>query len=78
MEPIIIDLPDSAAQFLAQEVEAGGYASTSDYLCDLIRREEDRCRTQALVRDGMESGPGSVVDEAYVQRLRDRVRRGIS
>lgn len=37
-----IDLPDSQIAWIEDQVRDGCYASTDDYICDLIRRDQER------------------------------------
>jgi len=42
MQSITITLPDTAKQFVEDQVAAGSYASPSDYIHHLIRAEKKR------------------------------------
>jgi len=50
MATMTISLPDRMKEWVEEQVEAGDYASSSDYLRDLVRRdrEEKDARLQAL------------------------------
>lgn len=37
-----IDLPDSQIAWIEDQVRDGCYASADDYICDLIRRDQER------------------------------------
>jgi putative addiction module CopG family antidote len=54
-------LPESMRSYIDERARAGGYGSTSEYLRDLIRRDqqavEARC-FRMLIADGLESGTG--------------------
>lgn len=69
-----VSLPDELKNFVEAQVEKHGYVSSSEFLRDLIRREQDRTQLRELVVQGMESGVGSDMDESYFERLRDRIR----
>lgn len=71
---ISLALPDSLQAFVDAQVEDGGYASADEYLRDLIRRDRERQGLRRLVLDGFASGPGEVVDDAWFDGLRARVR----
>ena len=75
MATMNISLPESLKDFVESQVEAGGYGTSSEFIRELIRRHHDRTQLRSLLIDGVESGPGSVVDDAYFDRQRDRVRR---
>jgi antitoxin ParD1/3/4 len=54
-----IALPDALRAYVAQRVEAGEYGNTSEYVRDLIRKDQREQRIQrlrALVEDGLASG----------------------
>jgi len=69
-----ISLTDDLKAFIDAEVAKGGYASASDYVRDLVRHREAIVKVRDLVEEGGKSPLGPVVDEAYWQRQRDRVR----
>ena len=57
-----IALPDALRAFVAQRVESGEYGNTSEYVRELIRkdqREQRVLRLRALVEDGLASGPAT-------------------
>jgi antitoxin ParD1/3/4 len=54
----------------------GRYGSTSEYVRELIRRDQDRQRLRGLLTRGAESNPGPIADDHYFQRLRSRVSTG--
>lgn len=74
MATMNVSLPDSLKDFVAQQVSERGYGNSSEFVRDLIRREQARARLRELVVDGMSSGPGSELDDAYLERLRDGIR----
>jgi antitoxin ParD1/3/4 len=56
-----ISLPDSMKAFVDQRVKARGYGSHSEYLRDLVRRDEleaAKDKLRALVADGLASPAG--------------------
>ena len=55
-----IALPEPLRAYVAERVESGHYGNTSEYLRDLIRkdqREQQVERLRALVEGGLASGP---------------------
>ena len=68
-----ISLPDSLKAFVEDEVARGGYSTSSEYVRELIRREQDRARLRALVLEGAASPEDVTVDETYFQSLRARI-----
>ena len=71
-----VSLPDDLKSFVDERVEHGGYGSTSEYVRDLIRHDQDRERLRGLLFDGASSAPGPVADDSYFASLRDSVRSG--
>jgi antitoxin ParD1/3/4 len=74
MATMNVSLPDALKQFVEAQVTEHGYGTSSEFVRDLIRREQARAQLRALVVEGMASGPGSELDDAYFERLRERIR----
>ena len=54
-------LPESMRSYIDERVRSGEYGNTSEYLRDLIRRDQhDQAikRLRTLIADGIESGEG--------------------
>lgn len=75
MTTMNISLPDELKQFIDDQVATRGYGTSSEYVRDLLRREQDRQHLRQLVLDGIASGAGRVVDAGYFESLRAKVRR---
>jgi antitoxin ParD1/3/4 len=67
-----ISLPDSLREFVDQRVAEGSYGTSSEYLRDLIRRDQDRLHLRSLLLDGAESPISGEGDTAYFKDLRSR------
>jgi antitoxin ParD1/3/4 len=67
-----ISLPDSLKEFVEEQVAARGYSTSSEYVRELIRREQDRAELRSLLLEGANSSP-STVDQAYFRSLRNEV-----
>ena len=68
-------LPESMREYIDARVRDGDYGNTSEYLRELIRRdqtEQAAVRLRDLIADGLASGPGRDVDEQVIAELRDR------
>lgn len=70
-----ISLPESLKAFVDEQVTQGGYGTSSEYIRELIRRDQDRRRLRGLLLAGAASAPGETADEDYFERLRSRVRK---
>jgi antitoxin ParD1/3/4 len=62
------------AKFANEQVDTGAYGSTSEFVRDLIRREQDRQQLRRLLIEGASSTPGPIADDAYFASLRERIR----
>ena len=54
-------LPESMRKYIDTRVSAGNYGNTSEYIRDLVRRDQDeqaRKRLRDLIEEGLASGPG--------------------
>lgn len=70
-----VSLPESLRAFVEEQVAQRGYSTTSEYVRQLIRNDQDRLRLRSLLLEGAGSPPSEPVDAAYFDALRDRVRR---
>jgi antitoxin ParD1/3/4 len=75
MSTMNISLPEPLKQFVDEQVAGRGYATSSEYVRELIRKDQDREALRRLLLDGAESGFGTPVDKAYFDDLRQRARR---
>ncbi|MGM7669708.1 type II toxin-antitoxin system ParD family antitoxin [Microbacterium sp. A93] len=69
-----VSLPDALKEFVEAQVDERDYGTSSEFVRELIRREQARTQLRALVVDGMGSGPGSEMDEAHFEQMRERIR----
>ncbi len=69
-----ISLPDSLRDFVDEQVEQRGYGTSSEYMRDLVRRDQGRQQLKALLLAGAGSAPTAPVDGSYFDALRARVR----
>jgi antitoxin ParD1/3/4 len=75
MSTMNISLPASLKSFVDDQVSERGYGTSSEYVRELIRNDQDRRRLRSLLLDGAASAPTSPVDAAYFEALRKRVRK---
>ena len=75
MTTMNVSLPDALKAFVDERVSGGGYGTNSEYVRELIRRDQDRERLRALLLEGAASPPTDPVDDAYFDELRSRVTR---
>ena len=70
-----ISLPDALKSFVDEQVAERGYRTSSEYVRELIRADQDRQRLRKLLLDGAASPAPAAVDEAYFSGLRARARK---
>lgn len=75
MSTMNISLPESLKTFVDEQVSLRGYSTSSEYVRELIRRDQDRMRLRGLLLAGASSSPAAPGDAAYFEVLRDRVRK---
>ncbi len=74
MTTMNISLPDALKSFVDGQVSARGYSTSSEYLRELIRKDQDRQRLRGLLLEGAASPPVGPADADYFDRLRSQVR----
>jgi antitoxin ParD1/3/4 len=70
-----ISLPDSLKTFVDEQVTRRGYATSSEYVRELIRIDQDRQHLRDLLLEGAESSAATVADDAFFNGLRGRVQQ---
>lgn len=61
-----ISLTDDLKAFVDSRIKARGYSSASEYMRDLVRRDEERAaeeRFKALLEEGLQSGSAGDWDD---------------
>ncbi len=66
-------LPEALKSFVDQQVSARGYSSSSEYVRELIRKDQDRQHLRVVLLEGAVSPPAVTADAGYFGRFRDRV-----
>lgn len=74
MSTMNISLPDSLKHFVDRQVADRGYGTSSEYVRELIRHDQDRQRLRGLLLEGASSAPGTPVDDDYFAALRKRAQ----
>jgi len=68
MATMNISLPDAMKAYAEAQASGGRFANVSDYMRDLIRRDQERTKAreeiQALAQQGIASGPARPFDMA--------------
>jgi len=71
-----VSLPDTLKEYVEEQVTAGGYGTTSEYLRELIRVDKKRKaqeRLEALLLEGLDSGDSVPVTPEFWKGLWERV-----
>ena len=77
MATMNVSLPDPLKAWVEAQAETGRYANASDYVRDLIRKDQERASKldalQRLITEGMESGDAENLDlPFFLSRMRAR------
>jgi len=70
-----ISLPDSMKAEIEQIVSTEGYGNTSEFFRDLVRgymKERQERKLEALILEGMDSGPATPFTKADLDEIRER------
>jgi antitoxin ParD1/3/4 len=75
MSTMNISLPEALKSFVDEQVTKRGYATSSEYVRELIRADQDRERLRKLLLDGAASKSTAAIDDSYFSGLRSRIRQ---
>ena len=75
MATMNVSLPDAMKQWVEDQVQTGRYGNASDYVRDLVRRDQERAEArdefERLVEEGIASGVSDLtLDEIFAQARR--------
>ncbi len=70
-----ISLPEALKSFVDEHVNQGGYGTSSDYVRELIRKDQERMQLRGMLLAGASSAAAATANEAYFDGLRERVRK---
>jgi antitoxin ParD1/3/4 len=73
-----ISLPDALKEFVDHQVITAGYGTSSEYVRELIRRDQDRLRLRSLLLEGAQSKPAGLVDPDYFASLRSGIKKRLA
>lgn len=75
MSTMNISLPETLKTFVDVQVSQRGYGTSSEYVRELIRKDQDRLQLREKLLAGASSAPTAPIDATYFDGLRDRVRQ---
>ena len=73
MSTMNISLPEGLKSFVDEQVSSRGFGTSSEYVRELIRKEQERLRLRRFLLAGASSQPAAAVDDPYFEALRDRI-----
>ncbi len=68
-----ISLPKALKSFADAQVSSRGFGTSSKYVRELIRQDQERLHLRELLLAGTSSQPTAAADSAHFAKLRDRV-----
>jgi antitoxin ParD1/3/4 len=78
MATMNISVPDPMKDWVQTQIETGAYANTSDYIRDLIRKDQEYRTKIALlqqaINEGLESGLSTKSFDEIIQAARQAVK----
>ena len=75
MTTMNISLPESLKTFVDEQVAGGGFSTSSEYVRELIRRDQGRLHLRGLLLEGAASASTAPINRNYFDSLRERVRK---
>lgn len=73
MSTMNISLPDTLKTYVDEQVAQRGYGTSSEYVRELIRKDQERQHLHGLLLEGAASAPAGQADASYFEGLRRRV-----
>ncbi|UJW87360.1 type II toxin-antitoxin system ParD family antitoxin [Devosia sp. SL43] len=78
MATMNISLPDAMKAWVEEQVQTGRYGNSSDYVRDLVRRDQERAearqKLQQIVDDALASGIVEISRDELVERVMSRAK----
>lgn len=68
-------LPEALRKYIDDRVQSGEFGNTSEYLRELIRRDQQTMaerRLRELIADGLQSGPARRATHDVIDEIRQR------
>lgn len=76
MATMNVSLPEQMKEWVEAQMKGGRYGNASDYIRDLIRRDQDRqvvvAEVQRLITEGIESGISNRTPDELLREARRR------
>jgi antitoxin ParD1/3/4 len=78
MSTMNISLPEPLKFFVDERVANSGYSTSSEYLRELIRRDQDRLHLRSLIIEGAKAQVAGEADTQYFSGLRDNANKRLA
>ena len=78
MSTMNISLPEPLKNFVDERVANAGYGTSSEYLRELIRRDQDRLHLRSLIIEGAKGQLTGEADTQYFLGLRDKANKRLA
>jgi antitoxin ParD1/3/4 len=75
MSTMNISLPEALKSFVDEQVNSRGFGTSSEYVRELIRKDQERLQLRGLLLAGASSKPADAAEGAYFEALRGRIRK---
>lgn len=72
-----ISLPDSLKNFVDTQVSQGHYGTSSEYVRELIRKDQERQQLRTLLLDGGRAEIQGHFDQSYFDGLRKKIKASV-
>ena len=69
MATMNISLPDPLRDWVQEQIQDGNYASSSDYLRDLIRRDKEAREQKTVLQEAITAGLKSSISQRSMDEL---------
>ena len=77
MTTMNISLPEKLKVFVDERVANAGYGTSSEYLRELIRRDQDRLKLRSLILEGAKAQVTGEADAQYFLNLRNQANKNL-
>ena len=80
MATMNVSLPDQMKEWVEEQVKTGRYGNSSDYVRDLVRKDQERAEAveefDRLIQEGLDSGISELTVEEVFAQARLRAEQG--
>jgi len=81
MATMNVSLPDQMKEWVEEQVKTGRYGNSSDYVRDLVRKDQERAEAveqfDRLIQEGLDSGISELTVEEVFAQARLRAEQGL-